>query len=307
MPKLIQKTEDNPLTCELVSGITAIGRGVDCELRLSTEGIKRLHAVIDYSGGSLTLTAQNEGILKINNEDVTEATLKDGDEVLIGSELFVVEASDIKSSPVAAGVSKRSSRKKRANTKPAVATKKANSNNDDEYEDDDYDDEESAFDEFGRKKIEPKLSPLQQMVIKVVCMAIMLGSFVAGAWILDQKSKRDSQQGQTTIIFEDPLEAPREKAERSKDLWRLANKTEKDGDINKAFELLTESVAELDEAERLYEVLSEKYPGVNYNHIRDKLRKVTEFGSGIRGDHFRLEMLVLREKNDAKNTPQESK
>lgn len=77
-----------------LAGLTRIGSGSDCELRLDETGIATLQAEIRRgSDDGLTLVNLNAGMeVRVNGKPVTEVQLSSGDEIRIGQCRWVLQA-----------------------------------------------------------------------------------------------------------------------------------------------------------------------------------------------------------------------
>lgn len=91
MPKLIVCNKELGHTMfALVNGIMTIGRGSEAELSLPNVSVSREHARIHIDGDTVQiedLESRNKTI--INGEAITKATLKSGDEILLGKYLLI--------------------------------------------------------------------------------------------------------------------------------------------------------------------------------------------------------------------------
>ena len=81
--------------------VTAIGRGEDCELRIPLPSVSRRHCELREEGGGLKVKdlASSNGTF-VNNQRITEASLKAGDRLAVGPVVLTVvidgDPSDVK-------------------------------------------------------------------------------------------------------------------------------------------------------------------------------------------------------------------
>ena len=76
-----------------VRGTTVIGSDPEANVVISGEGIEALHAVILAGDGAPSLSVKGSGIaVRLNGEEVSEASLSPGDEIQIAAYRFVVQA-----------------------------------------------------------------------------------------------------------------------------------------------------------------------------------------------------------------------
>ena len=80
-------------TYALSSATTTLGRGTDADVRIDDPGISRLHAELRRSGGDVTVVdlGSTNGVV-ISGERVTQARLRDGDRIRLGSTEVVFRA-----------------------------------------------------------------------------------------------------------------------------------------------------------------------------------------------------------------------
>lgn len=70
-------------------GKNLIGRGEECEVRVLLNSVQRHHALIVSREGSYNLMAQgSEGLIMVNGNDVSSASLIDGDIITLGKAEF---------------------------------------------------------------------------------------------------------------------------------------------------------------------------------------------------------------------------
>ena len=77
-------------TYALARPTTTIGRGAEADLRIDDPGISRTHAELRRSGGDVTVVdlGSTNGVV-VDGERVTEARLRDGTRILLGSTTLV--------------------------------------------------------------------------------------------------------------------------------------------------------------------------------------------------------------------------
>ena len=95
MPKLTYTDADGAQAEHVVRDApVTIGRSAECDVRISGDGIGRLHAVVEPSGGKLRVKDQDsrDGTW-VGEEKVTDALLGDGEEFRVGSVTFTVALS----------------------------------------------------------------------------------------------------------------------------------------------------------------------------------------------------------------------
>lgn len=74
---------------EIHLGKNILGSGEDCEIRLLFDSIKRNHAIISAGDNICKIISQGgEGRLRVNNIDITNTELIDGDLISIGMKEF---------------------------------------------------------------------------------------------------------------------------------------------------------------------------------------------------------------------------
>ena len=80
-------------TYALSRATTTLGRGADADLRIDDPGISRQHAQLRRSGGDVTIVdlGSTNGVL-VDGEPVSEARLRDGSRVQLGSTLVTFHA-----------------------------------------------------------------------------------------------------------------------------------------------------------------------------------------------------------------------
>src|SRR5579875_2130067 len=88
-PRLIVRTPDagggRQHTYELVTPITLLGRGTDCDLRLVDPGVSRHHAELRVEGGNVVLVdlGSTNGTF-VNGQPVKHVALADGMQIMLG-------------------------------------------------------------------------------------------------------------------------------------------------------------------------------------------------------------------------------
>jgi pSer/pThr/pTyr-binding forkhead associated (FHA) protein len=83
---------------------TVIGRADDCDLRLDQDGVAGRHAVIEHRDGGLQLTGLDAAHpVLLNGEAVQSAALGSGDEILLGTCRFVLQAPGLRPERVLTG------------------------------------------------------------------------------------------------------------------------------------------------------------------------------------------------------------
>ncbi|MHC4698439.1 MAG: FHA domain-containing protein [Planctomycetota bacterium] len=78
---------------QLVDGLTTLGRGSDCEVRIPLAVVSRRHAEITISDEGAVLRDLNaaNGTFLNNHRVVREANLEPGDRIMVGQVIFTVQ------------------------------------------------------------------------------------------------------------------------------------------------------------------------------------------------------------------------
>ena len=78
---------------QLADGLTTLGRGSDCEVRIPLAVVSRRHAEIAISDDGVVLRDLNaaNGTFLNNHRVVSEANLEPGDRIMVGQVIFTVQ------------------------------------------------------------------------------------------------------------------------------------------------------------------------------------------------------------------------
>ena len=81
-----------------LEGSLLIGQAVDCDIRVSGEGVAPRHAriVVDDEGGVTVLSLDPDGQTLLNGEPVSRATMSGGDEIRVGTCRWMLQAPGLK-------------------------------------------------------------------------------------------------------------------------------------------------------------------------------------------------------------------
>lgn len=88
-PRLTTVIEGQPLTMELPSAVTTVGRDASCEIQVQHPTISRNHFQIIYQGGKYTLLDMGStNGTRLNGARVQQAELRHGDQIMAGEALL---------------------------------------------------------------------------------------------------------------------------------------------------------------------------------------------------------------------------
>lgn len=83
--QLVYKVGDEEVVQTVDATETVLGRGPECQLRLSDYSVSRQHAKVIMSGGEYVIVDLNSrNGTRLNGASVTQAALSDGDEIILG-------------------------------------------------------------------------------------------------------------------------------------------------------------------------------------------------------------------------------
>jgi hypothetical protein len=90
MASLKRMTSGMAQLIPLSSGITRIGRAADCEFKLHSPVVSKLHAVVEYDGQQYTLKNESLNGTRVNGQRLAGISiLQHGDRIQIGMELLI--------------------------------------------------------------------------------------------------------------------------------------------------------------------------------------------------------------------------
>lgn len=280
MPKLIRTGDDGDNTeHEVARGMLTIGRSPECDISLSHPSVSRLHAVIEASDEGLEIRDQeSKHGIRVNGSKVTDAVLRDGDELKVGKVAFKVAFE------AAPAPRKRDSARKAGGTGKAV------------------DGEEGARIRSSRRlKMEvfggARLTKTQQTIIKIVCAAIMLICIYFALKVITSR-RRGGGRTINRVTYFDETEEPRRLLDEARDLARRAREYELDGDTVEANVLMSEARDKINRAQGLADALEQKYPGEGYRSIHKLTTEINQKGQIIRQEAFRLNMQLKRDRGE---------
>ncbi len=137
-----------------------------------------------------------------------------------------------------------------------------------------------------------RLSEQQQTIVKIASFAVIVLSLIGMAWLLNRMNK-PVKRGRHIVV--DPRAEPERLAEEAHKFARQARAAEDTGDIREALRLISEAKDRIEEADRLYSKLAQRYEGKGRWRGQVKARQIKTQAYGIRTQHFRLDMQVRRE------------
>ena len=243
-----------------------IGRSAECDIRLSGDGVGRLHAVVEPSGAKVRIRDQEsrEGTW-VGDEKVTDAILGDGDEFRVGAVSFRVTlggagASSRRSGAGGEGADGEGTGSRRASRRP-------------------------------QREILGgiRLSKTQQTIIKIVCAAIMALSALGIMWLINYWRNRPVVYV-TNVTYVDPQAEPKKLIADALELARSARAAEQAGDTKLANELIQDAKERAEKARDLITALDEKHPGPTYWQLHDLAAEINKNAATISSEAFRLEM-----------------
>ncbi|MHC5056138.1 MAG: FHA domain-containing protein [Planctomycetota bacterium] len=274
MPKLTYTDADGAPAEHIVRDEpVTIGRSAECDIRLSGEGVGRLHAVVEPSGAELRVRDQDsrEGTW-VNDEKVADALLGDGDEFRVGGVAFKVTLGG-------AGASSRRSG----------------------AEGEGEDGERRSSRRVSRRPQREilggiRLSKTQQTIIKIVCAAVMALSALGIMWLINYARNRPVVYiDRKTYV--DPQAEPKKLIADALELARSAREAEQAGNTGVANELIQDAKGRAEKARDLITALDEKHPGPTYWQLHELAADINKNAATISSEAFRLEMQA--QKSDA--------
>lgn len=258
MPKLIATNPDGTQQeYAIKSEPMTIGRSQECSIRLTSQDVSRLHAIIEKTPEGLRIKdQQSTSGTFVNGERIQEAVLKDGDEFRIGGISFRVLLKD----------EKTSSARRRQQTEGEETKKKP------------------------RREVLGglRLSARGQTVVKLVCAAISLACIFGIVWLITNRKK-------TPIIIRreikvDPMAEIDKLSEDARRLAQASREAEDRSATEEAYRQITEAKDKIEESLRRLEELQAKYQGEGYGWVERKLTQLNTQARGIREQWFRLKM-----------------
>ncbi|MHC4199705.1 MAG: FHA domain-containing protein [Planctomycetota bacterium] len=288
MPKLIFTEGDETTEHELGEGPITIGRSSECDIKLTDPSVSRLHVVVEASGDTIEVRDQeSRSGIRVNGSEVSDGVLRDGDELRVGKVVFkavikgVVKAV-VKEKPAP---SRRSSRRSAAGADGALGG-----------------DEGAETRSTRRAQREilggAKLSKRQQTLIKIVCAAIIVLTWVFFIYI--QPRIRRWREGRPRTVerttFVNPTEEPKRLLSEATDLHKRGRDAELEGKTVEAYTLTNEAKEKINRAQELTDALGQKYPGEAYRHIHKLASAVNQKAQAIRLDEFKLGKQVERDR-----------
>ncbi|MHC4250034.1 MAG: FHA domain-containing protein [Planctomycetota bacterium] len=271
MPKLTYTDADGAPAEHIVRDEpVTIGRSAECDIRLSGEGVDRLHAVVEPSGAKLRVRDQDsrEGTW-VNDEKVTDALLGDGDEFRVGSVPFKVTlggagASSRRSVPAGEGEGEDGERRssRRVSKRP-------------------------------QREILGgiRLSKTQQTIIKVVCAAVMALSALGIMWLINYARNRPVVHV-NRVTYVNPQDEPKKLIADALGLVRSAREPEQAGNTGVANELIQDAKERAEKARDLITALDEKHPGPTYWQLHELAADINKNAATISSEAYRLEVQV---------------
>ncbi len=282
MPKLILTEGDETTEHQLGTGPMTIGRSSECDIKLSDPSVSRLHVVVEVSGDTIEVRDQeSRSGIRVNGSAVTDGVLRDGDELSVGKVVFKAAIASA-STPAP---SRRSSRRSAAGADGATGG--------------DEGAETRSTRRVQRKVLGgAKLSKVQQTLIKIVCAAIIVLTWVFFLYILPRirrwrKSRREPVE---RTVFVDPIKEPKRLLSEATDLHRRGRDAELEGKTIEAHTLTNEAKEKINRAQEFTDALGQQYQGSGYRHIHKLASAVNQKAQAIRLDEFRLGKQVERDR-----------
>jgi len=273
MPKLAYTDADGaPAEHVVRDEPVTIGKSATCDIRISGEGVARLHAVVEPSGTKLRVRDQeSSGGTWVGGEKVTDAVLGDGDEFKVGGVTFKVARGGGASSRRWAGQGDegedggpRSSRRSARRPKKEI---------------------------LGGAR----LSKTQQTIIKIVCAAVMLFCAAVIIGMINHWRKGPGVihiNKKTYVNLEDE---PKKLMADAVEIARRARDAEQAGRTAEAYELMKSAKESAERAVALMVDLDEKHPGPTYWKLHKLRAEMTTRSATINSEAFRLEMQATRD------------
>jgi len=283
MPKLILTEGDETTEHELGTGPRTIGRSSECDIKLTDPSVSRLHVVVEASGDTIEVRDQeSRSGIRVNGSTVTDGVLRDGDELSVGKVVFKAVIKAMPAPP------RRSSRRS-----AAVPDGISEAGEGDEGT-------QTRSTRRVQRKIlgGAKLSKGQQTLIKIVCAAIIVLTWVFFLYILPRIRRwRQSQRAPVeNIRFVNPTEEPKRLLAEATDLHKRGRDAELEGKTIEAHTLTNEAKELINRAQTLTDALGQKHQGPGYRHIHKLASAVNQKAQAIRLDEFRLGKQVERDR-----------
>jgi pSer/pThr/pTyr-binding forkhead associated (FHA) protein len=269
MPKLTYTdTEGAPSEHTVRDAPVTIGRSAECDVRISGDGVGRLHAVVEPSDGKLRVKDQGsrDGTW-VGEEKVTDALLGDGDAFRVGGVTFTVALSGGSASSRRAGAEGEDGERKSSR----------------------------RISQRPKREILGgiRLSKTQQIIIKIVCAVVILFCIAAIFGLID-KWRNPSVEYAPRVTYVNQEDEPRKLVADAVELARSARAAEQGGSVDVAFELITKAKKSAEEARDLITVLAEKHPGDTYWRLHELAAEINKQTATINSEAFRIEMQIQK-------------
>ena len=242
-----------------------IGRSPECLLTVADNGVSRLHAVVERSAGKVVIRDQSSrGGTYVNGDAVEEAILKEGDTVKVGDATFTYHVADAPKKSALLG---------------------------------DGEDGESGESRRAKREVlgGVRMSKRTQTIVKIACAGISFICIVAAVMLLG--GRRNQPVYVKKVIHENPMEKPDLLAAEARTLTQQAQKVNDGGDTAKAYEIMCEAKAKMEEATQMVEALAHTHQEKGYEWVERKATELNTQAQGVRMEWFRLQMQKMREES----------